>query len=283
MRLAVRDAARSMQQSPLLSMLSVTTIAFSLFAFALFGLVALNIKRALNAVEERVEIRAFVTDGTKIEDITNAATEISSYREVESAKVVSQEEALSRARSELGEFSDVFEEGVLPASIDIRLKPGSRDPRTVAALARRVSTIEFVDDVRYGEEWIKQLSRLQNIAGATGVALGLAFAAVAVIIIGTTIRMTVLSRSKEIAIMRLVGATDGFIRRPFLIEGFAKGVLGGVLALTLTWVASLVLERYLNFHATFFDDRLVLFGLAGGALIGLFGSGFAVGRHLRRV
>ncbi|HMC54561.1 MAG TPA: permease-like cell division protein FtsX, partial [Gemmatimonadaceae bacterium] len=266
-----------------LSMLSVTTIAFSLFAFALFGLVALNIKRALNAVEERVEIRAFVTDGTKIEDITNAATEISSYREVESAKVVSQEEALSRARSELGEFSDVFEEGVLPASIDIRLKPGSRDPRTVAALARRVSTIEFVDDVRYGEEWIKQLSRLQNIAGATGVALGLAFAAVAVIIIGTTIRMTVLSRSKEIAIMRLVGATDGFIRRPFLIEGFAKGVLGGVLALTLTWVASLVLERYLNFHATFFDDRLVLFGLAGGALIGLFGSGFAVGRHLRRV
>ena len=283
MRLAMRDAARSMQQSPLLSMLSVTTIAFSLFAFALFGLVALNIKRALNKVEERVEVRAFVADGTKIEDITNAATEISRYREVESAKVVSQEEALSRARSELGEFSDVFEEGVLPASIDIRLKAGSRDPRTVAALARRVSTIEFVDDVRYGEEWIKQLSRLQNIAGATGVALGLAFAAVAVIIIGTTIRMTVLSRSKEIAIMRLVGATDGFIRRPFLIEGFAKGILGGVLALTLTWIASIVLERYLNFHATFFDDRLVLFGLAGGALIGLFGSGFAVGRHLRRV
>lgn len=83
--------------------------------------------------------------------------------------------------------------------------------------------------------------------------------------------------------MRLVGATDGFIRRPFLIEGFAKGVLGGLLALALTWGASIVLERYLNFHATFFDDRLAAFGLAGGALIGLFGSGFAVGRHLRRI
>jgi len=282
-RLAFRDAARSVQKSPLLSALSVTTIAFSLFAFALFGLVALNIKRALEKVEERVEIRAFVADGTKIEDMSSAATEIERYREVESAKVVSQEEALARARNELGEFSDVFEEGVLPASIDIRLKAGSRDPRTVAAVARRVSTIDFVDDVRYGEEWIKQLSRLQTIAGATGIALGLAFAVVAVIIIGATIRMTVLARSKEIAIMRLVGATDSFIRRPFLIEGFAKGILGGLLALTLTWVASVVLERYLNFHATFFDDRLVLFGLAGGALIGLFGSGFAVGRHLRRV
>jgi cell division transport system permease protein len=83
--------------------------------------------------------------------------------------------------------------------------------------------------------------------------------------------------------MRLVGATDGFIRRPFLIEGFAKGILGGVLALLLTWIASLTLERYLNFRALFFDDRLVLFGLAGGALIGLFGSAFAVGRHLRRI
>jgi cell division transport system permease protein len=283
MSLAVRDAARSVQKSPLLSVLSVTTIAFSLFAFALFGLVALNIKHALQSVEERVEIRAFVSDETPVEEIAAAAIEIAKYSEVESAKVVTQEEALARARRELGEFSDVFEEGVLPASIDVRLKPGSRDPRTVASVAKRVSTLSFVDDVRYGEEWIRQLNRIETIAGATGAALGLAFAAVAVIIIGTTIRMTVLARSKEIAIMRLVGATDGFIRRPFLIEGFAKGVLGGLLALALTWAASLVLERYLNFHATFFDDRLVLFGLAGGAMIGLFGSGFAVGRHLRKV
>ena len=85
----------------------------------------------------------------------------------------------------------------------------------------------FIDDVRYGEERIVQLHRLRNIAGVTGIALGLAFAIVAVIIIGATIRMTVLARSKEISIMRLVGATDGFIRRPFLIEGFAKGILAG--------------------------------------------------------
>ncbi|HJQ21288.1 MAG TPA: permease-like cell division protein FtsX, partial [Gemmatimonadaceae bacterium] len=159
MSVAVRDAARAVRKSPLLSVLSVTTIAFSLFAFALFGLVALNIKRALQLVEERVEIRAFVADQTPIEDITNAANEIARYGEVESAKVVSQEEALARARKELGEFSDVFEEGVLPASIDIRLKAGARDSRTVAAVAKRVSTISFIDDVRYGEEWIRQLNR----------------------------------------------------------------------------------------------------------------------------
>src|SRR5688572_2895172 len=283
MSLALRDAILSVRKAPLLSALSVTTIAFSLFAFALFGLVAINIRRALEGVEERVEIRAFVDAGTPIEDVVTAANEIARYQEVQSARVVTQEQALARARRELGEFSDVFEEGVLPASIDIRLKAGARDPRSVGAVATRVRTMSFVDDVRYGEEWIVQLHRLRNIAGVTGIALGLAFAVVAVIIIGATIRMTVLARSKEISIMRLVGATDGFIRRPFLIEGFAKGILGGVLALLLTWIASLTLERYLNFRALFFDDRLVLFGLAGGALIGLFGSAFAVGRHLRRI
>ena len=283
MRIAFRDALFAFRKAPLLSILSITTIAFSLFAFALFGLVAINIKRTLERVGERVEIRAFVAEGTSSGQLTAAATEISRYREVAAAEVVSEAEALQRARRELAEFSDVFEEGVLPASIDIRLRPGSRDPRTVAAVARRVQTFEFVDDVRYGEEWITQLHRLRNIAGVTGVALGLAFAIVAVIIIGATIRMTVLARSKEISIMRLVGATDGFIRRPFLIEGFAKGVLGGGVALGFTWIAALTLQRYLNFQAAFFDERLVAFGLAGGALIGFFGSAFAVGRHLKQV
>ncbi|HEU4993364.1 MAG TPA: permease-like cell division protein FtsX [Gemmatimonadaceae bacterium] len=283
MRIAFRDALHAVRKAPLLSALSVMTIAFSLFAFGLFGLVALNIKGVLDTVEERVEIRAFVADGTPTEDLVRAVNEISRYREVLSARIVTQAQALARARRELGEFSDVFEEGVLPASIDIRLKPGSRDPRGVGAVASRIKTISFVDDVRYGEDWILQLHRLRNIAGATGVSLGLAFAVVAVIIIGATIRMTVLARSKEISIMRLVGATDAFIRSPFLIEGFAKGIAGGIIALLLTWGSAATVEHYLNFKAIFFDQRLVLFGLAGGALIGLLGSGYAVGRHLRRV
>ena len=281
--IAIRDAFLAVRKAPLLSALSVMTIGFSLFAFALFGLVALNIKSALERVEERVEIRAFVADGTRIEEIATAAQEIGRYQEVQSARVVTQEQALERARKELGEFTDVFEAGVLPASIDVRLKAGSRDPRSVAAVAARIRTIAFVDDVRFGEEWITQLHRLRNMAGITGLALGTAFAMVAILIIGATIRMTVLARAKEISIMRLVGATDTFIRLPYLIEGFAKGVLGGVLALVLTWIAALVAEKYLKFSAIFFDQRIVLFGLAGGALIGLFGSAYAVRRQMRRV
>ena len=282
MKRVLRDAFVTARRAPLLSALGITTIAFSLFAFGLFGLVALNIREALDRLEDRVELRAFVTDGTSPEAIAAAATDIATFPEVMSARTVSQDEALKRAQQELGDFRDVFEGASLPASIDVRLKPGFRDPATVRRVASRVKAFSFVDDIRYGEEWIAKLYRLRTIAGIAGLALGLTFAAVSVIIIGATIRMAVLSRAKEISIMRLVGATDAYIRRPFLIEGLAKGVLGGLLALLLTWVARVVIDRYI-IQTLFFDRRLAALGLLFGAVIGLLGSAVSVGRHLRRV
>jgi cell division transport system permease protein len=278
---AVREAVVATRRAPLLSALSVTTIAFSLFALGLFGLVAINIRSALAKVEERVEIRAFAADDASIETVVIAAGEISRYAEVASADVITPEAALAKARRELGEFEDVFEGAILPASIDVRLKPGHRDPSTVRQVARRVREYDFIDDVRFGEEWVVRLHQLRNIAGATGVLLGLAFAAVAIIIIGATIRMTVLSRSKEIAIMRLVGATDAFIRRPFLIQGFIKGVIGGAFALLLTWGATRLIESYLRFDTVFFDTAMAAGGIAFGALIGVAGTALSVRRHLR--
>ncbi|HEY7236361.1 MAG TPA: permease-like cell division protein FtsX [Gemmatimonadaceae bacterium] len=280
---AVRDALFATRRAPLLSVLSITTIAFSLFAVGLFGLVVLNIRAALEKVEERVEIRAFIAEKTPVEQIALAAGDVAKYPEVQRVELVTQEQALERARRELGEFKDVFEAEFLPPSIDVHLKPGYRDPESVHRVADRLRALTFVDDVRFGDEWITQLYRLRNIAGIAGITLGLAFAAVAVIIIGATIRMAVLARSREISIMRLVGATDGYVRRPFLIEGFVKGILGGGLALCLTWIAIRVIGGYLSFQTVFFDQTVALVGVACGAMIGLLGSAFSVGRHLRRV
>jgi len=280
---SVHSAFVAFRRAPLLSALSVTTIAFSLFAFGLFGLVALNIRNALEKVEERVEIRAFVSEGTSFEDIAHAADSIKKFPDVLRVDIVTQEQALARAKKELGEFSDVFESSFLPASLDVKLREGHRDPATVKRVADELRTLSFVDDIRFGEEWITQLYRLRNIAGVAGAALGLAFAAVAVIIIGATIRMAVLARSREISIMRLVGATDGFIRRPFLIEGAIKGILGGLLALLLTYVAMRLLQQYLHFETAFFDQRLATLGVLFGGLMGLLGSAVSVGRHLRKV
>jgi cell division transport system permease protein len=282
MRLALREAFIAFRRAPLLSALSITTIAFSLFALGLFGLVAVNIRGAIEAVEERVELRAFLADDAPIDSVSEAMKELSSSPEVAHVDYVSKERALERARQELGEFNDVFEGEFLPASMEVRLRPGRRGPAEVRAVAERVRAYRWVDDVRYGEEWVEKLYRVRDIAGAVGAILGLAFATVSVIIIGATIRMAVLARGREIAIMRLVGATNGFVRAPFLIEGIVKGVLGGVLALLLTWGASEIVDRYL-IHTTFFDTSTAAIGVLGGAMIGLLGSALSVGRHLRKV
>jgi len=280
--LAVREALNASRRAPLLSALGVITIAFSLFAFGLFALVAVNIRHALRGVEQRVEVRAFVTDGTQPEAITAAMGDISAFPEVARVDYDTQEGALERARKDMGEFSDVFEEAMLPASLDIHLRPGLRDPGTVRAVAERVRSYQFVDDVRYGEEWVEKLYQLRTIAAGTGLGLGLAFAAVSIIIIGATIRVSVLARAREIAIMRLVGATDAFVRAPFLIDGFVKGILGGLLALLLTWVLYRAVDtRFLEL--VFFDTRLAVIGILCGALIGIMGSATSVWSHLRQI
>lgn len=280
--LSVREAWNASRRAPLLSALGVITIAFSLFTFGLFALVAVNIRHALRGVEERVEVRAFVSEGTPADAIATAMGDISAFPEVAKVDYVTQEQALEKARKDMTEFSDVFEDAMLPASLDIHLKAGLRDPGTVKSVAERVKSYQFVDDVRYGEEWVEKLYQLRTVAAGTGVGLGLAFAAVSIIIIGATIRVSVLARAKEISIMRLVGATDGFVRAPFLIDGFVKGILGGLLALLLTWVAYRTIDvRFLQL--VFFDPRLIVIGILCGALIGVAGSATSVWSHLRRI
>ncbi len=279
---ATREALSTFKRAPLLSTLSVITIAFSLFAFGLFALVAINTKDTLETIESKVEIRAFMADNTSDTTALTAAQDIKKFPEVLEVEYVNKEAALVKAKADLGEFADLFEPGILPASFDIRLNPGFRTPQHVEAVANKLKVYDFIDDIRYGQEWIQKLYRLRMIATIVGAGLGLAFALVSIMIIGATIRMVVLARKNEIAIMRVVGATDGYIRMPFLLEGFIQGILGGLLALGLTYLTAVAVQRML-FDIQFFDLRMSVIGVLSGALIGLLGSAFAVGRHLRKV
>ena len=285
MNLVIREALLAFKRAPLLSALSVTTIAFSLFVLGLFGLVVVNLQDALRGVEERVEIVAYLLPGTPIETTAQALKDIEAFPEVQRATYVSEDDALARARAELVELRDVMRElerNPLPASIEVKLKPGFRDADHVGVVAERLRGFGFVDDVRYGRDWVENVDKLRQLAAAVGIVVGTAFAVVAVIIIGTTIRMAVLQRGREIAIMRLVGATDGFIRRPFLLQGAIKGLLGGMVAIGLSYAAYLLIDRYL-LQSQFFTQEQAVAIIVFGAIIGLLGSATSVGRHLKRV
>jgi cell division transport system permease protein len=287
MNLLLREAMLSFRRAPLLSLLSITAIAFSLFTVGLFGLVALNLRQALRGVEERVEVVAYLLRGTAPETITLASQDIASFPEVADVKFVSEDQALVQARRELVEFKDAYRDlqvTPLPASLEIRLKDGFRDADHVAGVADRVRGFPFVEDVRYGRDWITRLDQLRNLAGVVGLIIGAAFGLIAVVIIGVTIRLTIMQRAREIAIMRVVGATNWFVRGPFLLEGALKGILGGLLALALAFGA------YTLFRGTgplsslvFFRPLDMVLLLLFGVALGLLGSLLSVGRHLKEV
>lgn len=284
-----REALRTFRRTPLLSVLSVASIGFSLFTIGLFALVALNFRQSLQTLAERVEVVAFVLRGTPTETITAASGDVQAFPEVLEVRYVSEELALARARQELVEFKEAYrdlEANPLPASLEVRLKPEFRDAKNAQAVAERLRAFPFVDDVRYGRDWVQRLDRLRNLAALVGLIIGLAFAVVAVVIIGVTIRITVLQRATEISIMRLVGATNRYIRGPFLLEGALKGVLGGILAVLMCWVMYSIFRRSASEVAgglVFFGGTAVMIGLLFGTAIGLLGSLLSVGRHLRNV
>lgn len=282
---ALREALAAFRRAPLLTGLSSAMVALALFVFGLFALVAYNIRRAIERVEERVEIVAYIRDDANAAEVALAETELAALPEVLTVRYIAKDEALLVARRELSEFEEIFsdlEVNPLPASFEISLRPASRSPEGVERVVRHVSAYPFIEDVRYGREWLDKVFLIRRIGGATAAVLGTAFAAAAALIIGTAVRIAIFARREEIQVMRLVGATDGFIRRPFLLEGLLTGLLGAAAAAALTHGTYLTIRSTL-FELEWIPPSWVAAGVAAGALLGVLSSLASVHRHLRGV
>ena len=282
---ALREALAAIRRAPLLTALSAAMVALALYVVGLFAVASYNLHQALAQVEERVEVVVYIRDGTADSEVQLLEEELVQMEEVHAAHYFSKDEALARARQDLPEFEELFldmEVNPLPASLEVELLPGYRNPASVARVADRASLYPFVEDVRYGREWVDRLFLLRRIGGITTTVLGAAFAVVAGLIIATAVRIAVYARREEIYVMRLVGATNGFIRRPFLLEGALTGILGGVLAAGMTYASAQAVSR-LIFRVEWIPVEWMVAGIAGGGLFGLLASGFAIRRYLREV
>lgn len=279
---SIREAAAALRRAPGLAILSATSIGLSLFVIGAFGVVAYNVEITLQGIERRVEVVAYLRDDVSASQLEVLQNDVRSFPEVESITHITKFEAMRKAMEQLAEFREVFtdlELNPLPASLEVRLKPSSRDPQSVRRVAELIALYPVVEDVRYGREWVDKIYQLRRLGAAVALVLGLAFAVVAILIIGTTVRMAVLARREEISVMRLVGATDGFIRRPFLLEGFITGLAGGLLALFLTYVAFRVVDGSLV-ALQWLPLTWIAGGIVVGGLLGTLASGFALRRHL---
>lgn len=282
---SVREAVAGFRRAPLLSGLSIAAIGVSLFIVGLFSVAGYNVDQALSGAESRVEIVAYLHDGVDEELVGVMSAEIERYPEVQHVTYISKVEALFRASSELEEFSDVFsdlEVNPLPASLVIQLKDGARTPADAERVAQRVAGYEFVEEVRYGREWVDRLYQVRRIAGGGALLLGMGFGIGAVLLIGIAVRMAILARRQEISIMKTIGATDSYIRRPFLVEGLFTGLLGGIVALLLTWSTYRIIDGTL-LPLEWLPEWWVGIGLSIATLLGMLAAARAVRIELKKI
>jgi len=282
---SLREALAAFKRAPVLTGLSSAMVGLALYVVGLFGLATYNLRLALTSVEERVEVAVYLRDDARQTEIDLALSELATIPEVRSVSFVSKRDALERARTDLPEFGQLFsdlEVNPLPQSLEVELRPGERSPEIVERVSNIAAAYPFVEEVRYGREWVDKLFTLRRIGAATTAVLGSAFAIVAALIIGTALRIAVFARRDEIYVMRLVGAKGSFIRRPFLVEGAIAGLLGGLLAWALTYATYRGVYSYL-FEVAWMPSGWIALGLLAGCVFGAASSGLAIRRHLTEV
>jgi cell division transport system permease protein len=277
---------------------AISTVAITLFIVGLFGVIVYDVMGVVNSIKSDIELAVYLEDNisTGLKDYIEQ--EIKSWEEVDTVKYVSKEQALERFK-EQNEGSDILKEiegNPLPASFEITLN----DPEKIDRIALRFrdkdgNYIEGVNDVIYGKNYVNKLFSITAIIGIITIIIIAVLLLAAIVLIFNTIRLSIYARRKEIEVMKLVGATNWFVRIPFLIEGFFEGFTGGIISIILLYFAGNFLliraERLIvdtmriKEMAIVGSGNIIMYvyiGLAAlGGLIGLLSSGIALRRYVK--
>jgi cell division transport system permease protein len=288
-----RTALSGIWRSPFVHVIAVASLCIALVGYGLARMASSQLDRLLFALGGDVELTVYLDSGTPEDKMTELASALE-QRTLGHSRIVSPDAALARLAKELGPEQaralDSLGDNPLPWTIEVALPPLSREPDALKVLADRVRALPFVTQVDYGQE---ALERLTAIAKALQLFSLVAFALVfltAVVVVSATLQLAIYSRREDIEIQKLVGATDRFVRAPFLIEGLVQGALAAALATAALWafaffatprLAALFPFLDIGSRSTAVELKLVgeLFGL--GCAMGLLGSVVAVRRFLR--
>ena len=286
----ITDGARSIRENLSIMLFSAITVAFTLAICALFLIVFLNLNSVLEKWGQRNHIVVYVKDSAIKKGPDGLRAALKSIAGVEEVRFVSKEAALKELRGGLKGYEGVLEgvePGLLPASFELRLVKEQRTPEGVAVAVSAVKRLKWVDDVQYAVEWVEKFSSLLKFMELAAFSLGAFLAGATVFIISNTIRLTIYARREEVEVMRLVGASDTFIKVPFFMEGTVSGFVGGVVALGVLLGVRFILSVYIPVHLGFVLDlpssplMLLLMLVSAGMLIGGGGSLISLGRFLK--
>ena len=285
----IRETMISLKRNSWMSFASIGTVAVSLFVLGMFLILVVNMNRMTDSLESQVEISVYVKDEVNEAGVRTLEERITAMQGIESVKFVDREKAMERFRDRLGDqqflLDALGDKNPLPNSFEVRVVR----PDMVRTAAEAIAELPGVETAKYGQDVVEHLFDITRLVRLFGLALMFVLALATLFIISNTIRLTVFARRKEVAIMKYVGATDWFIRWPFLLEGVVLGCLGGI-------VAALVLRGVYRIIAAKIYDTLAFFPLIPenpflhyvtaailvcGMLIGALGSTISLKKFLK--
>lgn len=284
LRYLTREGFRGLRHHGAMTLTSVVTMAAGLLVLGAFLVVSYNIVLLIEGLENRKEVVVYLKEGLSPEESDQVAERFTLHPAVSAAVFVSREEAWEQfaASMETEGLLDAVGGNPLPDGFRLELKPEGRDAGTIQGLALEVSAWQEVEEVLTGGDWVSRMDQFSRIVMLATLVIGIAVALSIVAIIANTVRLTIVVRKDLIEIMKLVGASESFIRIPFLSEGMTQSLLAAALALGLLYGGTVLLGREMAGVA--FLSPVWCAGFVGFALVlGLVGSLVSVRHVLRQV
>ena len=285
----IRETYKSIRRNGFMSFASISTVAVALMVLGIFLLIFLNTNNLAKHLESQVQVSVYMQDDANQDELADMKTKLEKMEGVVKVAAVSKAEALQRFKERLGDQQKILDslggDNPFPNSFDVQVK----NPDAIKGITDKISALPKVETARFGQEVVEHLFYLTKVMRFGGVALVIFLAAGTLFIISNTIRLTVFARRKEVVIMKYVGATDWFIRWPFLLEGMTLGFLGAVIAnffLNISYSALLsTVHKTLAFlplvPAKPLMTYVTIFMLIIGTAIGALGSYISLRKFLR--
>lgn len=285
----IKEVYTSFKRNIWMTLASIFTVVLSLFILGFFSIVILNLNKMADTLESQVQISVYLKDDLSQEEIDETKETLSKIEGLQDIKFTTREEAMENFKERLGDQQFLLDAldytNPLPDSFSLTVT----SPQQVKTIADTVVALDSVESASYSQDIINHLFNLTHLIRLIGVALIILLTGAAIFIISNTIRLTVFARRKEIAIMKYVGATDWFIRWPFLLEGICLGFIGGGLATIFLYIVyNQVTQEIYEAMAFFplipqhpFIDYISLAILVAGIIIGALGSTISLKRFLK--
>lgn len=281
----IREGFSGFKRAKLSTTISILTVCISLLLLGIFAIIFANLHKVADALKREVQIEVFLLDDITETQRSRMNDQIRALPGVADVAFISKDDAANIFKEQFGEdIFSVLDFNPLPASFRISLKPEYVHTDSVAAIAAFAEELEGTESVQYRQTLLTMLTdRIQTVI-AVSVGVGILLAISAIFLVSNTIRLTIYAKRKLIQTMKLVGATKGFIRKPFLLEGFVQGVCGGIAAIVLIYIILYFIRKNVSEHLFALGDYEIYFYaavLVTGSILGLLGSAVSIRRFLK--